>query len=229
MHSRRSFNITSVRSWWSLIKQRFGSRRLDMCSVCNSGITCLRIFCSFSDRLSLRSDVAKDDDKKSSNEMDTHRIFNSTNDLESSEGSIVCEAPEILPPNQCFPFFLLKGGLSCRRLEFSSQEDLGVTTCYICKRVLSCQHFLRLIFGVIKELLEEYVKRSRLGHHVLEGHLPHKSCLNFQVRTASLGTKDWRWRHNQPLQSELLHQSGLISRLRWKGLTSSTIGRATLL
>ena len=57
-----------------------------------------------------------------------------------------------------------------------------------------------------QELLDEYKQVSPTRAYFLEGPPPTKltkaSCAVFQLRTESAKTKDWRWRHNQPLDDE---------------------------
>ena len=62
-----------------------------------------------------------------------------------------------------------------------------------------------------QELVDEYKQVSPTRDYFLEGPPPTRaSCAVFQLRTESVKTKDWRWRHNQPLDDEpqeLLQQS----------------------
>jgi hypothetical protein len=57
-----------------------------------------------------------------------------------------------------------------------------------------------------QELLDEYKQVSPTLAYFLEGPPPTKltrvSCAMFQLRTESEKTKEWRWRHNQPLDDE---------------------------
>jgi hypothetical protein len=62
-----------------------------------------------------------------------------------------------------------------------------------------------------QELLEEYEQVFPRRAHFLEGHPPAKltkaSCAVFQLKTESAKTKDWRWRHKQPLDDGFYYRT----------------------
>lgn len=130
-------------------------------------------------------------------------------------GSIACREAGILPPSQRFRLLLFKRALRCRRLDSTLQkkiyEPLVVKfnlTKYsdLYEKLPLSQTVSRLLYDLNQELLEEYRSRFPARAYLLEGHPPkylsRASCVAFQFRTESLKTKDWRWRHNQPLDHE---------------------------
>jgi len=68
-----------------------------------------------------------------------------------------------------------------------------------------------LKFDLNQELLEEYRARFPLRANLLEGHPPKRlfqaSSVALQLRTESLKTKDWIWRHNQSLEHVSFYQT----------------------
>jgi len=73
----------------------------------------------------------------------------------------------------------------------------------ISERLISSQTLSKLKFDLSQELLEEYKSRFPTRTYLLEGvRLTRSACIAFQFRTETLKTKDWRYRHKQPLDTE---------------------------
>jgi len=130
-------------------------------------------------------------------------------------GSIACREAGLLPPAQRFLYLWFKRALRCRRYESKIQqsiyekslEKLGLSEFSVMSERLPLSRTLAALRARLnQELLDEYKQVSPTRAYFLEGPPPTKltkaSCAVFQLRTESAKTKDWRWRHNQPLDDE---------------------------
>jgi hypothetical protein len=129
--------------------------------------------------------------------------------------SIACREAGLLPPAHGFRYLWFKRALRCRRFESKIQqsiygkslEKLGLSEFSVMSERLPLSSTLAALCARLnQELLDEYGQVSPTRAYFLEVPPPTKltkaSCAVFQLRTESAKTKDWRWRHNQPLDDE---------------------------
>ena len=147
--------------------------------------------------------------------MDPSCISRTTNDLRFLYHvlwKIACREAGIQPPVPRFRYLWLKRALRCRRLNSNLKKQIFekridfTTYSKMSERLTSSQTLSKLKLDLSQELLEEYTSRLPTRAYLLEGvslrHLTPSSCIAFQFRTETLNTKNWKYRHNQPLDTE---------------------------